>query len=915
MYKISNILTDSASCTFETPATTDIPPVAVEEAKRFLSLLDGSGHTPFVFLAYPEADDSERLQAKQLVGSIDDSEFLASLTEMNQRGFAISVAVNETDGRGRRRENIKRIRAVWHEDDRGFAGSFPLEPSIVIETSPGKFHRYWLVEGDWPCDEEGEHDFARVMDSMVENFGSDPSARDASRVLRLPGSYHLKGKPHLVRIVEASNARYAPNEILQAFATKSEVSEIAVAAPTPSQEPLDRILEALDCIPADHREVWLRVGMALHNESGGSDEGFRIWDHWSRSSPQKYDEQDQVRTWKGFREPSNPVTIASVYASAASHSDAAIAPTEPSDVPETITLEKEPNPEDLADRCMVAVKERFTSYGHSPSDEMYAGLWEIAKAIQAMADGTPLPDFLVSFLPPGTGKTTVVIEAVKHLCKMPGYDSVGVIIFLERLEEIRKLVQEMGLSEDDYAVIVSKGKEENKLGRQDDKTHARVIFTTQMGLEYRGKDGKAFKDMTALHYMGKPRIVRVWDEAILPSVSLTLERWGIDALKSALAKNGYPNIALELEQFSDSIKEIPDNSLLQVLDIEPYGLAMEEVRNWCEGTDAKNSVEALWKLSGKTVRIRQEPMSGRTLLDYEDILPPDLAPMLILDASGLQRETYRYWHTYRKGLAFLKSAEKRYDGLTIHHWNRGAGRTAHRKDGKTIAQGVAKLINTGIPADEDVLIVHFKKGRRIPDMENLIREELVLRGGNVFFCNWGRHTATNDFASCKHVVLAGILQYPMPHNEAIGRGAKGIKAQEEFSDEDLVKTRLGEIAHNVFQAACRGYVRRSEEGSCPRDCHLYVVFSSDPKKGMPQGLLKKIFPGTRIIDWEPLPKELTGNKRKVADILISKPEVTNSEIKKLSGIDNLSYISRMRKDKDVIRTIKESTTKINEYPF
>ena len=41
------------------------------------------------------------------------------------------------------------------EDDDGYEGGFPIEPSLVVETSPGHFHRYWLVDGDWPADEQG----------------------------------------------------------------------------------------------------------------------------------------------------------------------------------------------------------------------------------------------------------------------------------------------------------------------------------------------------------------------------------------------------------------------------------------------------------------------------------------------------------------------------------------------------------------------------------------------------------------------------------------------------------------------------------------------------------------------------------------------------------------------------------------
>src|SRR6516164_6024554 len=62
----------------------------------------------------------------------------------HDRGAAVFVAVNETDGSGRCKENIKRVRAVFQEDDSGYRGSFPLDPSMVGEAPRGRSHRFWL---------------------------------------------------------------------------------------------------------------------------------------------------------------------------------------------------------------------------------------------------------------------------------------------------------------------------------------------------------------------------------------------------------------------------------------------------------------------------------------------------------------------------------------------------------------------------------------------------------------------------------------------------------------------------------------------------------------------------------------------------------------------------------------------------
>lgn len=69
------------------------------------------------------------------------------------------------------------------------------------------------------------------------------------------------------------------------------------------REPADRaeVRRALDCITdADDRDTWLKIGMALHAEFNGGDEGFDLWSHWSRQSL-KFDERDQRQKWKSFR--------------------------------------------------------------------------------------------------------------------------------------------------------------------------------------------------------------------------------------------------------------------------------------------------------------------------------------------------------------------------------------------------------------------------------------------------------------------------------------------------------------------------------------------------------------------------------------------------------------------------------------
>jgi Protein of unknown function (DUF3631)/Primase C terminal 2 (PriCT-2)/RepB DNA-primase from phage plasmid len=244
------------------------------------------------------------------------SKIVGMTLQQHDKGAGIYVTINETNGNGRHADQITRIRAIWQEDDSGYDGKLPLEPSIVVETSPGHRHRYWLVRDHWPADEQGRRDFDGVMARMVADYGSDKNAKDISRVLRVPGFLHRKNPaaPHLVQIIEANEKRYTRAELLAAFppierkhatANGKDNAFTNYASPTD----IERVRDALSHIPADDRKVWLEIGMALKHEFG--DGGRELFNEWSETSD-KYDARDQDVTWRHLGK-RDGITIATLF--------------------------------------------------------------------------------------------------------------------------------------------------------------------------------------------------------------------------------------------------------------------------------------------------------------------------------------------------------------------------------------------------------------------------------------------------------------------------------------------------------------------------------------------------------------------------------------------------------------------------
>lgn len=191
--------------------------IAYQHAARFIHAL--TGVMPDIrCCTFQTLDDNQARRDHRLTRVLHGSmaEHFHSLVGLNEQGAAISVAVNQTNGAGRKKSDIVGVRAFHLDVERKDVGRPPLEPSIVTETKRG-LHFYWLAAPATPLDscERVNRAIARSID------GGDTGACDASRVLRVPGFFHLKdpADPFFVRLVEVAQTgrRYSVSEMLAAF--------------------------------------------------------------------------------------------------------------------------------------------------------------------------------------------------------------------------------------------------------------------------------------------------------------------------------------------------------------------------------------------------------------------------------------------------------------------------------------------------------------------------------------------------------------------------------------------------------------------------------------------------------------------------------------------------------------------------
>lgn len=179
------------------------------QAARFLELLDPDADE-FTFQTFADRPGSP--PPRVVHGALD--RLGAGLARANRDGSGIFVTINKTDGRGRKAENIVAVRATFVDLDGSPlepVRTCELEPHVVVQTSPGRWHCYWLC--DLPLDQ-----FTTVQKAIITRFGGDKAVHDTSRVMRLPGFWHMKGEPALARIIAVNEGLpYHAERILEVF--------------------------------------------------------------------------------------------------------------------------------------------------------------------------------------------------------------------------------------------------------------------------------------------------------------------------------------------------------------------------------------------------------------------------------------------------------------------------------------------------------------------------------------------------------------------------------------------------------------------------------------------------------------------------------------------------------------------------
>ena len=281
----------------------------LQQTEAYIASLTGDPNSVMDWRVIHDSDKGQK--GRNIRGSLHQVQ--NELVQYNQEGWGVFVTINQMDGQGHSLENVHAIRThVIDLDDpetsvnnfKRAADDQKIPPHFYVNTSKDKFHVYWLVE---PY--AGNDFYSLQQRKLAQLYNGDKSVIDASRVLRVPGFYHMKNRhePYLVNCGGlGQHPRHNSVQIDQALShinieqyvkNRHDLGTKEMAAP--SLELLEAALNLIDPNTLS-REKWVAVTAAFKQAAWTlttPEEVHLMWLKWC----ERYDENDQAENEKNWR--------------------------------------------------------------------------------------------------------------------------------------------------------------------------------------------------------------------------------------------------------------------------------------------------------------------------------------------------------------------------------------------------------------------------------------------------------------------------------------------------------------------------------------------------------------------------------------------------------------------------------------
>jgi hypothetical protein len=181
------------------------------------------------------------------------------------------------------------------------ANALPIQPTLLVETSPGNTHP-WIFLTQALAAKEG----VALGKALKETLGGDPNTGTITQPYRISGTVNYPTRTKLERGRVAVPTRLLSTT--QAYSVEEFNTAFPPAPPTPNylsdndySYQLDQPLAeaALTVIDPDiERREWIGIGCVLYKLFGDA-VGFALWNPWS-SNGDKYKQREMKKQWRSI---------------------------------------------------------------------------------------------------------------------------------------------------------------------------------------------------------------------------------------------------------------------------------------------------------------------------------------------------------------------------------------------------------------------------------------------------------------------------------------------------------------------------------------------------------------------------------------------------------------------------------------
>ncbi|MBB5372278.1 hypothetical protein [Acidocella aromatica] len=555
----------------------------------------------------------------------------------------------------------------------------------------------------------------------------------------------------------------------------------------------------------------------------------------------------------------------------------------------------------------------FHERGQSPGPNHRNAIAQVLDTLERMANGQARPVVYVSAMDPGCGKTTCLVHFAKALVASPDHRAAGMIVFVGRVAEAEAMAREMTRQGIGHAVAVWTADDAaNALSGAQSHDKAQILIVTQQRVDRMLSRSRLFADVAQLHYLGRPRMVRAWDEAYLPGLHVAIGDEAILGVLQHLPRR-MTDLKAALRRFADDLTAAGHNEPIAIPDFQKHvDQPLQDLADSIpRATRAADVLRGLALVGGTLGRVSKQDGKMGTLVSYGDTRPDDFAPVIVLDASARVRHTYRDMEAHRGNIVMLESATKDYGPLTVHIRHTSATRDAleDRDTRQALAQDMAALIRSR-PDEQWLIVTHLprKPSANLADALRPLLPGITVKdgtaksgpaegegGATVHIITYGNHMATNLYRDFPNVILAGVMCAPAPAHRALTHLAQDRNVADGFcSDHDLSQTHRGEYAHNILQALCRGRVRKLDGDNC-QPMNAYIIAAQ--QTGIAK-LLPVTFPGCAIKDWGERKRPVSPSVGKAIAYLEAQHDLgavvmTYSDLQAVTGVKSSTFAAQI----------------------